>query len=298
MFSVNYTQDQSKAIDYLELKNPDASCYAKVDLILGGSIQELKLGQKTIISSKDMSPYHKTFRSSILFPFVNRIENGSYSFNKKNFELDKSETDKHNAIHGLVHDKNFQLIDQEISEKKASATMSYDEEQPISGFPFKYKITLEYVLTKNSLELKVQVKNKDQSAFPFSLGWHPYFKTNDLFNSQLNINSSKRILVNDKMIPNGVEQIDWNGFRKIEDQIFDDCFVLKTNNVEFRTPEYNLEFTFTPEENYLQLYTPNDRKSIAIEPQTAPANSFNTKMGLQILKPNDVYNLNWKINLK
>lgn len=298
MFSINHYQDQSKAIDYLELKNPDASCYAKVDLTLGGSIQELKLGQNTIISAKDMSTYHKTFRSSILFPFANRIENGSFSFNNKNFELDKSETDKHNAIHGLVYDKTFELIGQDYSSTKASVILSFDEFKPTRGFPFKYNITLEYVLTKNSLELNVQVKNQDQSAFPFSLGWHPYFKTNDLYNSQLNINSSKRILVNDKMIPIGVEQIDWNGFRKIEDKVYDDCFVLKTNNLEFRTPEYNLEFTFSSEENYLQLYTPDDRRSIAIEPQTAPANSFNTKMGLQILKPNEVFNLNWKINLK
>jgi len=59
-----------------------------------------------------------------------------------------------------------------------------------------------------------------------------------------------------------------------------------------------LEFHFSTDENYLQIYTPNDRKSIAIEPQTAPANSFNSKIGLQVLKPEETYNLNWKINFK
>jgi aldose 1-epimerase len=68
--------------------------------------------------------------------------------------------------------------------------------------------------------------------------------------------------------------------------------------VELKTPEYHLDFSFSSEENYLQLYTPNDRKSIAIEPQTAPANSFNTKVGLKILQPNERYQLSWKLNLK
>lgn len=298
MFSINYIQDQTKAIDFLELKNLDASCYAKVDLILGGSIQELRLGNKTIISAENMPDYHTAFMSSILFPFANRIENGHYQFNDKNFKLDLSKVDNHNAIHGLVHDKTFQLIDQEISEIKASVTMSYDEDRPISGFPFKYKITLEYVLTENALELKVEIKNKDHYAFPFSLGWHPYFKSNDLHNTLININSNKKILVNDKMIPIGEEMMVWNELLKIEGKTFDDCFELNANVVELKTPEYHLEFRFSTEENYLQLYTPNDRKSIAIEPQTAPANSFNTKVGLQILQPNEQYQLSWKINLK
>ncbi|HEX9826840.1 MAG TPA: aldose 1-epimerase [Flavobacteriaceae bacterium] len=298
MFSVNHIQDQKNGNDFIELRNSDNSCCAKIDLTLGGSLQELKFGEKAIISTKDMLPYNTMFKSSILFPFANRIENGCYHFNNKKFKLDKSEIDSHNAIHGLVHDKTFRFIGQEISEKKASAILSYEETQPVLGFPFKYDLILEYVLTNESLRLNVEIKNKDQQAFPFSLGWHPYFKTDDLYNSRLKINSHKKILVNDKMIPNGETDIDWNGFLKIEDKAFDDCFELNTNMVELKTPEYHLDFSFSSEENYLQLYTPNDRKSIAIEPQTAPANSFNTKVGLKILQPDERYQLSWKLNLK
>jgi aldose 1-epimerase len=298
LFSISHIQDNKNAIEYLELANTKSSCYAKIDLMLGGSLQDLRLGNKAIISSENMPAYDTTFMSSILFPFANRIENGSYNFNDKNFKLDISKIDNHNAIHGLVHDKTFKLIGQENSVIKASATMSYDENQPISGFPFKYKITLEYVLSENSLELKVGIKNKDHDAFPFSLGWHPYFKSNDLHNTLININSNKKILVNNKMIPIGEESITWNAPLKIEDKTFDDCFGLHSNTVELKTPEYHLDFSFSTEENYLQLYTPKDRKSIAIEPQTAPANSFNSKVGLQILQPNEQYQLSWKINLK
>ena len=298
MYSSKHIQDSINTVDYLELKNSDNSSYAKIDLILGGSLQELKFLDKTIISNNNMQLYHEAYMSSILFPFANRIENGTYNFNDKTFELHKNESSGHNAIHGLVHDKVYQLIEQDISEKYASVLVSYTETNPDSGFPFKYSISLKYILSNDALELKVKIENKDQNAFPFSLGWHPYFKTEDLQNTYLKIKSSKKLRVNDKMIPIGEENHDWNGFVKIEDKAFDDCFVLNSNNAELKTTEYQLEFHFSTDENYLQIYTPNDRKSIAIEPQTAPANSFNSKIGLQVLKPEETYNLNWKIDLK
>lgn len=298
MFIINHIQDQTKGIEYLELKDSNSSTYAKIDLILGGSLQELKFLDKTIISNKDMPPYHQAYMSSILFPFANRIENGSYNFSDKTFKLHKNESNGHNAIHGLVYDKTYQLIEQVISDKNASVIVSYTETNPDLGFPFKYSISLKYILSKDTLQLKVEIKNIDQQAFPFVLGWHPYFKTDDLQNTYLKINSSKKLQVNDKMIPVGEVNHDWNGFVKIEDKAFDDCFILNNKKVELKTPEYQLEFHFSTNENYLQIYTPNDRKSIAIEPQTAPANSFNSKIGLQVLKPEETYNLNWKINLK
>ena len=298
MFSIKHIQDKNNSIRYLELIDQDSSSYAKIDLNLGGSLQELILSKKDIISGENNLPYENSYSSSILFPFVNRIENGSYNFNHKTFKLHKNESNGHNAIHGLVHDKTFQLIEQEISDKNASVVISYTEINPDLGFPFKYSISLKYVLSKEALKLNVDIENKDQHAFPFGLGWHPYFKTNDLYNSQLKINSSKQILVNEKMIPNGEADIHWVTPIKIEDKIFDDCFILNNNEVELKTPEYHLNFNFFSDENYLQIFTPHHRKSIAIEPQTAPANSFNTKMGLRILNPNEIFNISWKIQLK
>lgn len=294
MFTIDHLQSQNKLTDYLELKHEDGASFAKIDLAFGGSLRQLKFRGQDLLAPEDIS----TYTSSILFPFANRIENGHYLFNGKTYVLKNNEGNRNNAIHGLVFDKAFKLIDKKSSDTTASVTMSYEETQPVSGFPFKYGIRLQYILSKSTLELHIEIDNNDQKAFPFSLGWHPYFKTDDLFNSHLKMHSRRKILVNDKMIPNGDTDIEWNGFDQIKDQIFDDCFVLDTNKVEFKTSSYHLEFEFSTKDNYLQLYTPSNRKSIAIEPQTAPANSFNNNIGLQVLKPNESYHLSWKITLK
>ena len=172
------------------------------------------------------------------------------------------------------------------------------EDKKVEGFPFQYSITLKYELTNTALSLDVEIKNLDSNSFPFNLGWHPYFSTTNLFNSTLLLNSYKKIVVNNSMIPVNEEEINWEKPIKIENKTFDDCYVLNNNSITFKTPEYQFEFSFSTTENYLQLYTPLNRKTIAIEPQTAPANSFNNGKGIQVLKPNESYNLNWNINLK
>lgn len=49
--------------------------------------------------------------------------------------------------------------------------------------------------------------------------------------------------------------------------------------------------------NYLQLFTPAHRKSIAIEPMTCNINAFNNKEGLIILEPEEVLDLSFGIKL-
>ncbi|MGM5469469.1 aldose 1-epimerase [Flavobacteriaceae bacterium LMO-SS05] len=298
LFTVNHILDPKKGEDYLELKTSDQSCYAKIDLSLGGSLQELSLQNKTIISSKHSKPYTESFASAILFPFTNRVALGKYDFDNKTFQLELNELGNSNALHGLVYNKTFKVIKQETSATEAAVSITYNEIQPSKGFPFKYAITFDYVLTKKELQLHVTVKNTDQTAFPFSLGWHPYFETNDLSNSYLYINSHKKITTNDKMIPDGEKAMDWDKPLKIGDKTFDDCYILSSNIAELKTPEYHLNFSFSSKNSYLQLFTPDHRKSIAIEPQTAPGNSFNSKVGLQVLKPEETYSLKWKINIE
>jgi aldose 1-epimerase len=297
LFTVQHILNKENSSNYLELKNSDNSSYAKIDLTLGGSLQDLILQNKTIISSKNTLPYEKSFASSILFPFTNRIENGEFIYNSKKHQLNKR-LDGYNAIHGLVYDKTFQFINQTSKDDVVSVSVGYHELSQTSGFPFKYAIILNYSLSKEALQLQVEVKNTDSISFPFTLGWHPYFASSDLNQTFLMMNSQKKLVVNERMIPIDEVQIDWNSPLQIESKLFDDCFILNSNKVTLKTPDYHLDFNFSPEENYFQVYTPDNRKAIALEPQTAPANSFNSKRGLKILEPNENYDLTWEIKLK
>lgn len=53
--------------------------------------------------------------------------------------------------------------------------------------------------------------------------------------------------------------------------------------------------TFSTKENFLQLYIPPDRTSIAIEPMTCTPDVFNYKKGLLELASGERYD--WRIQL-
>ncbi len=298
MFTVNHIKNKSKSSNYIEVSDASQQMIAKIDLNLGGSLQELVLNGKTIISSEVTLPYDESYASAILFPFANRIENGQYTFNNTSYQLHINKLEENNALHGLVYNKPFKIVHHNSFDDKAVVHLRYIETEGQVGFPFKYIITLTYVLKLNSMELIVEIKNSDTSAFPFTVGWHPYFVSSNLHDSFLNLDCSKRILVNSQGIPTHEELYASPDEIQVKNEEFDDCYVLNNNSISFKTPDYKLNFSFSSEENFLQLYTPKNRKTIAIEPQTGSANNFNDERGLKILQPKELFEVRWNIQIE
>ena len=261
MYKINH----DKTLNILEIENPKNKVYGKIYLDSGASLQELTLNGHAII--KDLSPlnYMSTYASSILFPFANRIKDGVYTFNDNEFQLEINQKEENNALHGLVYNKTFQIINQETSHDSASILLEYNETELSVGFPYTYTIQLKYIFTSNNLSLVISIKNTDSKAFPFTLGWHPYFLSDDLFNSSLAFNSTKKIVLGERNITTGVEDFELKDAFNIEDKQLDDCWVLDSNEVTFNTPKYQLTMGSSAENNFLQIYTPPKLNTIAIE---------------------------------
>lgn len=293
-----YTIRHNKELNIIEIKNSSNTVYGKIYLNDGASLQELTLNGHTII--KDLSPldYKDMYASSILFPFANRIKDGTYSFGGKDYQFEINQKEENNALHGLVYNKNFQIIDQNTHEDGASVKLGYNEAHESVGFPYTYNIQLEYIFTNDNLSLQISIKNTDSKPFPFTLGWHPYFLSDDLFNSSLNFDSTQKLIIGERNITTGVEAIDVEESFEIKDKKLDDCWILNSNKVQFNTPKYQLLMTSSEKNNFLQIYTPPKLNTIAIEPTTGVSDSFNNKIGLEVLKPNETYNVTWTLKIE
>ena len=138
----------------------------------------------------------------------------------------------------------------------------------------------------------------DTIEFPFSLGWHPYFLSSNLEQSVISFDAKTQIVTNESGIPIGDESKSISKQSKINNELFDNCYELNGNTIVFETPDYEIELEVSNNSNYLQLFTPKHRKSIAIEPMTSPANCFNNAIGLNTLLPDQEYNTNWSVILK
>ena len=294
MYHYHKYEDDVSKLEYISLKN------AKNSLELcpqyGAAISNLKLNNKPIIKNPEAIDSPHIYASSILFPFVNRIENGRYTYNGIDYQLSKNENTKLNAIHGLVYNQTFKIESYTLKDEKASITLSYTSKSTeFEGFPFQFKIQLKYTLRKNTLLLKVTVENCDTNAFPFSLGWHPYFFTKNYDNRQLFFASTSRLKTNETLIPYGFEEQSVSEL--LINRPYDDCYKLDNDKVVFDTEDYKLQLNSNSKTNYLQLYTPQNPELLAIEYMTAPANCFNSNIDVLVLQPKEIFSTTWTIKL-
>lgn len=284
--------------DFIELRDSTNHSYARIYPNQGGCLQELVLDGHTIIEQMDPVMSTDFFASSILFPFTGRVKNNSYSFDGNVYKLDVNLKDERNALHGMVYNKPFEIIENSQTEIGSHLILRFSETDKNEGFPFTYSLQLHYELSKDNLKLEVTVQNTGLQSFPYSIGWHPYFYSRDLYNSYLILNSDRKISFNEEMIP--IEILDYKTEEnlQIKDKAFDDCYILNNKNVHFKTPDHNIEISSSSKENYLQVFTPKTPNAIALEPITGPSNSLNNKLGLQVLMPNETNNISWNIKLK
>ena len=281
----------------LKIENSSKTIFAKICLNDGASLQELKLFGRTLIKNLCPLEYKNTYASSILFPFANRIKDGTYTYNNETYKFPVNEVPNNNALHGLVFDKTFDVIDETTTENSASVKLLYKEDKKSEGFPFTYSIQLEYRITETTLDLNVEVKNTDSETFPFTLGWHPYFLSSNLSESLLSFESTKKMVFSERMITTETTNNPDPSEMLLKDKQLDDCWELDKTEVEFATPNYNLSINSSEENCFLQAYTPPLVNVIAIEPTTGVSDSFNNKIGLKTLAPNATYQLDWSLKL-
>ena len=293
MYTINHNTEST----ILEVKNAKNTVFGKIYLNEGASLQELTLGGNAIIQDLTPLTYDSTFASSILFPFANRIKDGKYSFNNEDYQLEKNQQEEQNALHGFVYNKTFKVIAKEASTDSAKIILEYNENIKNDGFPYTYSILVTYTFTNNGVDLSVTVRNTDAKTFPFTLGWHPYFISDNLAESSLYFDCNEKIIIGDRNITTGSEAKNSMINLDIEKKKLDDCWRLNSDKVQFKTPKYQLNFQSTGTDNFLQTYTPPRLNTIAIEPTTGVSNSFNNKIGLQTLNPNEKYSIIWKINI-
>lgn len=290
-------QIKEKTATLFELKNTDSSTKALISLSEGGRLKELQLSNKLLIKEIENFEYKNSYASSILFPFASRIENGIYVFNGKEYHLDCNDAGK-NALHGLIYNKEFSIVKKIESKKYASVVIEYQEKEKSQGFPYTYRVQLTYTLYQNEINVSVKIENTDRKSFPFTLGWHPYFVCDDFKNSYLKFKSDKKIEFDENLITKKILNQKTANKLTLENKQLDDCFILNSDSVTFSSPKYQIEISSNQIENYLQLYTPKNLPIIAIEPMTGVSNSFNNKIGLQILEPKKTHSLTWFVKNK
>ena len=279
----------------IKIINNNDNLVAFIDLINGGSLQHLKLNGITIIEQKKEFAYSDSFSSAILFPFVNRLKKGIYSFKNKFYQLPINEIGG-NAHHGIIYNKIFSLKEYFCKDNQAVINLQY-ESKGEDGYPFAFKINLQYTFGLDYLNMSLRVDNLSEHDFPYSLGWHPYFISSDLSKSRIQFSKQYDIITDNNGIAQHRSKLNQSVEINPKDNHLDNCFQLKNGHATFTTPDYKMSISTNRTPAFIHLYTPKIKDLFAIEITSGISNSFNHGIGLNYLEKQSSTNMLWKIKI-
>jgi len=301
MFRVKNIENNNKLLNYIHISSDVVSC--KIYPNLGGSLQQLSFKGFEVIHGIDHSleglkTFNQTYSSAFLFPFSGRIEDGKYKYKNNNYQLDTNDPNFSNALHGLIFDQSFDHSTSKIKNNTVIIDLQYISDGALKGFPFPFHFKISYHISQDGICLHFTIENTGDIPFPFGLGWHPYFYSKNLEESDLLFSSESEIICNDFMIPVSSTITKKNTSLKIKNDSFDTTYKLANKTVIFKTEKYSMEMNINNRaaRNYLQIYTPKHRNSIAIEPTTCSPNVFNNKQGLKELLPKETFQCHYNLN--
>jgi len=116
----------------------------------------------------------------VLFPFPNRIRDGRFTWDGREYQLPKNDPTGANAIHGFACGSAWRVIGHGAEESSAWLTVEFHlaqdapEARPL--WPADCRIRLTFRLTPERLRLEAVVDNPDKTPLPWGLGYHPYFQ--------------------------------------------------------------------------------------------------------------------------
>ena len=234
------------------------------------------------------------FRSAKLSPWPCRLADGRYQYKGKSYQVSRMFADG-TALHGLLFDQEFRVIDQIANDEFASVTLQHDYGRYDPGYPFPYRCTVKYELRSgNVLNVTTILSNTGYETIPIADGWHPYFQLGGKVDGwELFVDSYSMVEFDERLIPTGgmVNDTRFADPTLIGNTRLDNCFPVYPTPGQpvctIRNPTNNLLVSFIPDNSYpyLQLFIPDERQSIAVENLSAAPDSFNNKLGLLELTP-------------
>ncbi len=249
-----------------------------------------------------------------LVPWPNRVRDGRWRWQGHELALPINEVSRNTAIHGLVCDLDFAVLEHTTNRLRLGATLLAS-----AGYPWELGVEFEYLLDGTSLTVTTTLHNQSGTPAPWAYGAHPYFGFEGVTGDQLTLSlaADSWLALDEQLIP--IEQhsvdgtrLDLRSGRPLAALELDDVFcglhpdasgVIAT----LSSADGRQIAVWTDEQfGYAQVFTPPaararelaDWATVAIEPMTAPADAFNSGTGLRTLAADERVSLRWGVTVR
>ena len=249
----------------------------------------------------------------VLFPFPNRIRDGRFSWDGKEYRLPIDDPAHKNAIHGFACRHPWRVVGQGADASCAWVTGEFqtgrDAPDCLPLWPADHLIRITHRLGAGVLRVEAEVVNPDRRPLPFGLGYHPYFRvpfapgaTADDCRVRVPACETWPLV---ESLPTGERRPieaahDLNTARRFADLHLDDLLTglpSKADSAEslcdrgaVRSGDQTLGVRASPAFREVVAFTPAHRQAFCVEPYTCATDAINLQQrgvdaGLLVLPP-------------
>jgi aldose 1-epimerase len=278
---------------------------------VGGGIRSYTARGREVLDGYPAGQPSPSGRGQVLIPWPNRLEDGSYEFDGQRHQLELNEPENGNAIHGLVRWEPWTVAEREPHRVVMTHALS---SQP--GYPFTLELRIEYALAMDGLNVHTTATNVGESACPYGSGFHPYLTvgTETVDSVILHLPAGTVVGADERRLPLAAAPVEGTEYdfrrpRPIGSTRLDHAFtdLVREEDGIARValggllPGSGLDLWVDEAYGYLQVFSGDplpdvNRRSLAVEPMTCPANAFRTREGLIRLEPGTSFTSAWGIS--
>jgi aldose 1-epimerase len=255
----------------------------------------------------------RNFACFPLIPFSNRIADATLRWEGRDYDLTRYIDGERSAIHGNGWQRTWGVSRCDASrlaielEHDAAGTRAHE-------WPFPYRARQRFQLHADApavrLELGLDIENTGGNAFPFGLGWHPYFDRDA--ETELGFAARGVWYTDPSCLPTrrGAAPPEWNFEppRPIGTTMLDNCFAGWQPPATVRWPARKLtaKIAADPACDYLVVFVPSDKTGgksfFALEPVTHMTDAFNRASndrdgGTRVLAPGACFSCTMSISV-
>jgi aldose 1-epimerase len=240
----------------------------------------------------------KWSKSALLFPYPNRLKDGRFIWMGKTYTWPINNTATNNAIHGMVREAEFEVIQVNLTEYSAEVRCRYEYDGSNSSYPFPYTLDMTYgINTNNRFWVSFDVLNRCDHPIPAGFGWHPYFKIGPTADAtRMTLAPCNQVVIDSRMIPTGQRKPfnAWQRSTPIGAAELDTCFAAGETKNAYRLSLQSDKQKLTLVSHaagfpYFQVFTPPHRESVALEPMTCNVDALNNQDGIKVIEPGGIW---------
>jgi aldose 1-epimerase len=290
-----------------------AGDYRAVVVEVGGGIRSLRCVQRDVLQPYPLDAMCDAAHGAPLIPWPNRLADGRYSFDGVQYQLALTEPDKHNAIHGLLRWRTWDVLVRS-ADRVVVGTRLY----PMQGYPFTLDVAIDYRLSAAGLTVRTTATNAGTDPCPYGCGQHPYLSPGevDIDDCTLEIAAHTRIVTSrQRQLPIGTEPVEGTAYdfrqrRRLGDLRIDYAFTDLTRDGDERTwvrldaPDgMTAQLWVDPSYPIIELFTADNlsngrrRRGLGVEPMTCPPDAFRTGERVIRLDPGQTVSSEWGAQL-